>query len=125
LDFDAFAAGLRASLPQGAILRNPGGGTSTVVAVDDGKVCYLRGSSRFYVGLRDLHCAYAHFAGEDVTTRQLKDYAPGVFDSTQRGHNCHCTFFFLGLQKMGLVGEIWGLGRAGSPFGVTIPQINA
>jgi hypothetical protein len=107
-------------LPEGTVLNNPGGGTSTVLWVDDGRVCYQRGKSRFYVGLRDLYSAFMHFAGGDVTTRQLKDYSPGVFDSAQRGHNCHCTFLFLALQQMGAVQEIWGHGHAGSPFGATI-----
>lgn len=125
LNFDDFAKRLRANLPEGTVLNNPGGGTSAVIWVDDSRVCYQRGRSRFYVGLRSLYGAYAHFAGGKVTTRQLKDYAPGIFDSTKRGHNCHCTFLFLALQQMGMVEQIYGQGHAGSPFGVTINPAGA
>ena len=121
MDFDTFARLLRNSLPEGLVLDNPGGGTSTIMRCDGERVCYRRGDSRFYIGLRELHAAYGHFAGGDVTTRQLKDYAPSLFDSDRGGHSCHCTFFFLSLQRMGVVGKLWGRGQAGSPFGVTLP----
>jgi hypothetical protein len=121
VDFNAFAELFRNHLPEGLVLNNPGGGTSTIVWCDGERVCYRRGDLRLYVGLRELHAAYTHFAGRDVTTRQLKDNAPTLFDSNRGGHNCHCTLFFLALQRMGLVGELWGRGQAGSPFGVTVP----
>ncbi len=120
MDFDSFAQLLRESLAEGIVLHNPGGGTSTILWCDTERVCYRRGGSRFYIPLRTLHEAYSRFAGRDVTTRQLKDYSPGVFDSAQGGHNCHGTFLFLALQQMNLAGEIWGRGQAGSPFGVTV-----
>lgn len=120
MEFDTFAQRLRASLPEGTKLENPGGGTSTVLWCDGERVSYRRGKSRFYVSLSDLYSAYMHFAGGDVTTRELKDHAPGVFDSTRKGHNCNCTFLFLALQQMGLTEEIWGRGRSGAPFGVTL-----
>jgi hypothetical protein len=120
MDYGAFAQLLRTSLPEKSGLDNPGGGTSTVMWCDEERVCYRRGDLRLYIGIRDLHEAFLHFSGGDVTTRQLKDYAPTLYDSDQNGHNCHCTFFFLALQQMGLVDEIWGRGRSDSPFGVTI-----
>jgi hypothetical protein len=120
MEFDTFARLLRNSLPEGLVLDNPGGGTSTIMWCDGERVCYRRGDSRFYIGLRALHVAYGHFAGGDVTTRGLKDYAPGLFASARGGHDCHCTFFLLALQRMGVAGELWGRGRAGSPFGVKL-----
>jgi len=123
MDFDTFNQLFRTNLPEGLVLDNPGGGTSTVIWCDKERVCYRRGNLRLYIGLRDLHTAYLHFSGGDVTTRQLKDYAPGLFDSAQNGHNCHCTFFFLSLQRMSVVTEIWGSGRSRSPFGVTLPAV--
>jgi hypothetical protein len=108
VDFDTFAQLLRDSLPEGLVLENPGGGVSTIIWCDGERVCYQRGDSRLYIELRELHAAYLHFAGGGVTTRQLKDYFPNVFDSDRGGHNCHCTFFFLALQQMGLAGELWG-----------------
>ncbi|MGE5327619.1 MAG: hypothetical protein ACM3NO_11315 [Deltaproteobacteria bacterium] len=121
VDFDTFAALFRGSLPDGLVLDNPGGGTSTIVWCDGERICYRRGDLRLYIGLRELHAAYLHFAGRDVTSNHLKDYAPALFDSDRGGHNCHCTFFFLALQRMGVAGDVSGRGHAGSPFGVTLP----
>ena len=120
MDFDAFSERFRASLPTGLVLDNPGGGTTTILRHDGERVGYRRGGSGFSVGLRDLYAAYIHFANGDVTTKQLKDYAPHLFDSSRGGHNCHCTLLFLALQRMGLASEIWGRGRVGSLFGVTL-----
>lgn len=120
MDLDTFAGRLKASLPKDLELDNPGRGTSTIMWCDGERVCYLRGKSRLYVAVRDLHAAYTAFAGGDVTARQLKEFAPTVYDSAKKGHNCNATFLFMALQRMGLAGETWGHGRAGSPFGVTI-----
>lgn len=121
MDRDAFLELLRSSIPEGTRMVNPGGGTSTVLWIDSDRVSYQRGQSRFYVSLADLHDAFQRFSGSEVTTRLLKDYSPSVFDSASGGHNCHCTFLFLVLQKMGIVERINGSGRRGAPFGVTIP----
>jgi hypothetical protein len=121
MDFTTFSQHLGTSLPKGLVLENPGGGTSTIEWCNDERICYRRGKSAFTVGIKDLYSAFLHFSGGDVSTRQLKEYAPHVFDSARKGHNCHSTFLFLALQRMGLAGEMWGRGRAGSPFGVTLP----
>lgn len=125
MEFNSFVLRLGESLPEGTRLNNPGGGTSTVLWQDGKRICYQRGKSRFYVDLADLHAALVRFAGSDVTTGDLKEYAPEIFDSGSGGHNCHCTFFFLALERMGAVDEIWGRGRRGSPFGGTIPAAQA
>src|SRR5262249_14930569 len=59
------------------------------------------------------------------SANQIQDYKPAIFDTDRNGHNCHCTFFFLALQRMGLAGAIWGRGRAGSPFGVSLEALRA
>lgn len=120
MDLTTFVQRFRASLPPESILPNPGGGTSTIIWCDHERVCYRRGSSRLYINLSDLHAVYIQFAGKDITTRLLKDYAPSLFDSAHNGHNCHCTFFFLALERMNLATGVWGRGQKGSPFGVTI-----
>jgi hypothetical protein len=131
MTFDEFASRFRAQLPVGLVLENPGSGTSNVMAYSGNRVCYKRGDSRLYVGLDDLYNAYRHFAGRSVTTSDLKDFAPSIFDSakrdesSKRGHNCHATFLFLALRQMGIVDEILGTGRSGNPFSVTIPPAEA
>jgi hypothetical protein len=120
MDLENFTQRLRASLPDGLVLENPGGGTSAILWSDNDQVCFQRRKSRFYVRVRDFYDAYLHFLGQNVTTSLLKEYAPAVFDSARKGHNCHSTFFFMALQRMGLITEIWGRGQSGSPFGVTL-----
>lgn len=125
MTFDQFVTRMRSTLPEGLELPNPGGGTTTVLGIDDTRLCYRRGRSRFCVGLAELHRAYLHHAGEAVRTTALKNYAPAVFDSRSGGHNCHCTVLFLSLQRMGLAGVIWGKGRVGAPFGVTLQALGS
>jgi hypothetical protein len=62
------------------------------------------------------------FSGRGVSSSDLKSLSPSVFDSSQNGHSCHCTFLFMALRQMGIVNEIWGKGRPGKPFGVTLPS---
>ncbi len=119
MDFETFLQLFLVNLPQGLVLQQPGGGTSSVVWCREGRVCYRRKKWRFHCNVRDLYDTFRHFTGE-VTTRQLKEHAPGVFDKKRGGHDCHCTFFFLALRRMGLAGEIWGGGKAGLPLGVTL-----
>jgi hypothetical protein len=123
VDFAAFVQLLRERLEAGLVMQNPGGGTSTVVSCSDARLCYRRRASKFWIYLRPLYDAYQHFAGGDVSTNDLAAFAPGVFDQDYSGHNCHRTFFLMALLQMGVVGAIWGSGRSGDPFGVTIPPL--
>lgn len=119
VNFDEFVRRMRVSLPQGLTMSNPGGGTTTVLSIDESRLCYRRGRSRFCVGLAELYEAFTQHAGKTMSTTDLKASAPAVFDSRHGGHNCHCTVLLLALQRMGLAPGIWGKGRAGAPFGVT------
>lgn len=119
MDYLDFSRLLRTRLPEGTEMENPGGGITTILRVDEARLNYRRGRSRFSVGLKELHEAYERFSGCEVSTTELKAHAPGVFDSGQGGHNCHCTVLFMALQRMGLAGGTWGCGRAGAPFGAT------
>jgi hypothetical protein len=117
---DSFARELRVGLPEGTVLNNPGRGTTTVVWCDEERLCYQRGQSRFYVRLSDLHNAYSRHIGKNMTTVDLKAFAPHVFDSSAKGHNCNATVLMLALREMGLASQIFGRGQRGSPFGVTV-----
>lgn len=123
MNFDTFAELLRKSLPEGLVLDNPGGGTSTVMWCDKERVCYRRGNARLYVGIRSLHEAYLRFSGRDVTTKQLREYDPPLYDPGHNGHSCHCTFFFVALWRMGVVEEIWKRGHPRPLFGVSLPPL--
>jgi hypothetical protein len=122
----AFDRLLRKALPENTVLRNPvNGNESTLVNCDEVKIRYLRRKRSFYVRTRDLYEAYEKFIGGDVTNNDLKRFRPEVFDSRNGGHDCHCTFFLLALQKMRIAGELWGAGKRGSPFGITLPPRQA
>ena len=80
----------------------------------------MRGHSRFYISLSSLFDVYEKFAGQRVSTTELKAYDPGIFDSKNKGHNCNCTFLFLLFLKMELATAIQGKGRSGDPFSIKI-----
>jgi hypothetical protein len=120
MNFKEFASSVKQKIPVGAVLQNPGGGTSTIVSYDEDRVCYERGHSKFYIELVELWRAVEHFKGQRMTTVGLKEYKPSVFDSSQNGHNCNCTFLFLLLQEIAVVPQIHGTGRSGDPFGVKL-----
>lgn len=99
------------------ILPSPGRGACTIKGYSDGNVSYVRGKSIIRVSLRDLFAAYAEFRGKEVTSRDLRDYAPQLFDSSARpaGHSCNCTFLFMVLTKLVLTDGILGEGKAYRP----------
>ena len=109
------------ALPPGTILPNPGRGTSKIKGYSSAKVSYIRGNSTIRVSFTDLFTAYTEFRGDEVTCRNLRDYAPQVFDSSARpaGHSCNCTFLFMVLTKMGLTDGIRGEGKRNRPFHTT------
>lgn len=119
-----FVRQLQKRLQPGLVMKNPGKGTSTIDWCDDEQICYRRGDSALYVCLSDLWDAYEEFAGQAITTNDLKGFRPAVFDSKGKpkgGHGCHATLFMLALQEMGIVESLTGKGVRGSPFGITIP----
>ena len=121
MNLQEFIDRLQKCVPVGAVLNNPSSGTSEVYAHTD-KICYLRGSSSISVSYSDLFDAYQQFNGGNVSTSELKQYNPSVFDSNARpsGHSCNCTFLFLILKEMRVVNEIQGNGVKGDPYYVDI-----
>jgi hypothetical protein len=55
MTFDQFVDCFRDAVPEGTVLKNPGGGTTTIRWSDSERLCYQRGGSRFYVSIADLH----------------------------------------------------------------------
>lgn len=116
-----FSALWRQKLPEGTQMDNlSGDNVTTIVDQTETKVFYQRGDSNIRIAFADLYWGYQqiHSAGEaGLTTKQLKEQRPMVFDSSHRpaGHSCNCTFLFQGLEELGLV-ELQGFGVKGSPF---------
>ena len=121
MDYLDFHHRLVAALPPGTILQNPGGGTTEILnyTASDNLV-YLRGRTRIYVSIRELFVAYQLFQGQMVSSADLRDFAPKIFDSKQSGHSCNCTVLFMVLRAMGLVDRIEGRGVAGYPYRVNL-----
>ena len=124
MDFDTFKKKVKEAIPVGTVLQNPGGGTSVIVSYSDSGISYKRGNATIYVSFRDLFDAYSHFEGQQVTSSDLKSYAPSIYDSNARpaGHGCNCTFLFMVLCRLPLVVRIEGSGVRGDPFQVYIPK---
>ena len=68
-----------------------------------------------------LYAAYTTFRGKTVSSTDLREYAPQVFDSKRSGHSCNCTLLFMVLKMIGAITTIEGKGVRGNPFRVTIP----
>ena len=109
------------NLPPGTVLRNLGRGTTTIKSYSAGKVSYVRGKSTIRVAIIDLFSAYSRFRGGRVRSRDLRQHAPMVFDSSARpaGHSCNCTFLFMVLRQLGMAGAIEGRGTRADPFSTT------
>lgn len=122
MDYASFKTEVKRVLPRGTILKNPGGGTSTVLSSTDQAVTYRRGSSSINVKFKDLFSAYANFKGGRVSSAELRKFAPSVFDSKgdPPGHSCNCTFLFLVLKDIDAVDSINGSGVRGKPYYVEI-----
>ncbi len=120
-DYQSFHEKMRAALPIGKKLDNPGGGTSEIQSFTHSHIVYKRGNSKIRVSLRDLFAVYEMYAGKTVSSSDLHKYAPQVFDSKQSGHSCNCTFFFMALEEMGIINGIRGNGKRGDPFWTRIP----
>ena len=116
-----FRLRVKEALPPGTILPNPGRNTSKVKSYSGDKVSYIRGTSTISISFTDLFGAYTDFRGREVTCRDLRDYAPQVFDSSARpaGHSCNCIFLFMVLTKLGLTDGIRGEGKRNRPFHTT------
>ena len=124
MDFSEFKQRISESMPIGTILDNPGGGTSTILSYPSEAVSYRRRNSTMYVSLRDLFDGYMRFKGGQMSSNDLKEINPSVFDSQARpsGHSCNCTFLFMVLQKIGVVTHIQGHGVRGDPFFVDLTE---
>lgn len=110
-----------ANLPPGTVLRNPGRGRTTIKGYSAGRVLYVRGKSTIRVTIKDLFSAYSTFKGARVSSRDLKLYAPKVFDSSARpaGHSCNCTFLLMVLHHLGMASAIEGRGTRADSFNTT------
>ena len=118
MKLNEFAGKLRETIPIGTVIENPGGGTSEVTGFTDERVSYVRGSSTISVKVVDLHSAYESFRGKRVTSSELKELNPTVFDSSARpaGHSCNCTLLFVVLEQAGLASNLAGSGVRGDPY---------
>jgi len=120
MSYHQFANAIKSKIPIGAVLANPGGGTSTIISYSEAEIVYRRGNSKIHVSFEVLYKAYSQFKGKKVYTTDLRDFAPETFDSKQNGHSCNSTFLFSILKLLGKVTEIKGEGKANHPFYVTI-----
>ena len=121
LTLDEFQSLLKESVPPRTILPNPGGGYTKIKGYSKQRVRYVRGKSPISLNITDLFDTYIQFRGRRVSSRDLRNYAPGVFDSAARpaGHSCNCTFLFVVLTKLGLADGVSGAGKAHHPFNST------
>ena len=113
----------RAAMPIGCEFPNLGGGTTRIERHHADHVHYRRKNSTIRVDWDALYAAYVRFAGGRVSSTELREFRPEVFDSAARpaGHSCNCTFFMQLCMAMGLVnGDVDGRGIKGKPYAIRI-----
>src|SRR5512137_2714428 len=81
MEYRQFYQKLKAVLPEGTILENPGSGTTTIMTYTDSSLVYKRGNSSISVAITNLFQAYKEFRGRDVSSIDLRKFAPRVFNS--------------------------------------------
>jgi hypothetical protein len=122
MQFENFVTQVISSFPVGAVVQNPGGGTSLIVVSNNIKISYQRRKSTMSVKLVDLFEAYKKFQGVRLSSSDLKIFKPAIFNSAARpaGHSCNCTILFRVLEGLQLCEPITGAGVRGNPFSVKI-----
>jgi hypothetical protein len=105
------------SFSVGDVLDNPGGGVSTLASVGPDKLSYIRGKSRMYLTYDIVFKVIDKYQRGILTTNNLRQLEPSIFDQKHGGHNCNCTFLLSVLTKLQFTeGGIQGMGQSGSPF---------
>jgi hypothetical protein len=119
---DAFATKIKQACPIGMVIDNSGEITTMITGYSDSHISYNRRNLTISVAFSDLYKAYTHFYGKRISTVELKEFMPLVFDSASRssGNSNNCIFLFSLLEKMCLSGPITGAGVRGNPYSVMV-----
>jgi len=120
MNIDQFKQKTKLTIQVRTIFDNPRKGTSTVTALSNRGISYVRGRSVISFSFQDIFGALEYFKGGRVTSNDLKSYRPAVFGSKAKGHSCNFSFLFILFKKMGIASEIGGQGGKGSPYFVDI-----
>lgn len=101
---EEFVKKLTGSVKVGDVFDNPGGGTSLIKKIEDGRITYARGKykGKIYIDMDVMYNAFVHFP----KGFSLNDLEP--LDKQFRIHNCNRTFLMMMLKAMGIVKQIEG-----------------
>lgn len=125
LSIEQFVKHACVAFPVGHTFANLGRGMTRIEGYDSRHVLYRRGSSTIRVLWESLYAAYVAFAGQRMSSVDLREFRPHVFDSMARpaGHSCNCTFLIQLLMAMELVnGALEGRGVRGDPYTVFVAE---
>ena len=121
MKYEEFIKRVKEKINAGDILKNPKKGTSKIMRYTNKdnqesiKIVYKKPNSKIYVSLKDLYNSFNGKGGK-VTSTDLKEGNPHIFDSSKGGHSCNCSFLFMILEKIGIINKIEGKGVKGDPF---------
>jgi len=112
-----FTTAMKKALSTGDVLDNPGGGTSEIAQIDEEKIIYVRGRSRFTLPTDDLWKIVRAYEGREVKTTDMREMIPECFGAEKGGHTGNGTFALSLLDRMGMLKDgVQGKGRQGAPF---------
>jgi len=116
MNSEVFINTVLTNVKPGMIFENPQRGVSTILSIDENKIVYVRGSSRIPLPISDIRDALNKFQ-DNVSTNDLREFRPSVFDSTRSGHSCNTTFLFTLLETLDFTKSgICGKGVRGNPY---------
>lgn len=122
MNSEAFAAYIKQACPIGSFIDTPKGEASMITGYSRSHILYSRNNVTISVAFLDLYKAYSHFYGQSVSTTELREFMPEVFDSKVRKakYACNCILLFRLLEKLRLSGPITGTGAPRNPYSVKI-----
>lgn len=101
---EEFVKKLTDSVKVGDVFDNPGGGTSLIEKIEDGRITYARGEYKgnINIDIDVMYNAFAHFP-KGFSSNDLEP-----LHKQFRTHRCNRTFLMMMLKAMGIVKQIEG-----------------
>lgn len=100
---------------------NPKSGVSVINTISSEYIGYIRGNSTIHFPLEYVDKIYSSYKGNKITTKEIREKYPRVFDSKNGGHSCNATFLFMMYEYLDLTKNgIEGRGVSNHPYYVEL-----
>lgn len=100
---------------EGLVFNNTRKNPLNILGTNKERIHYQRGKSTVSLKYNQLFKAWDAFKGSTVTSEQLQDWKPEVFDSKghpKPGHDSNCGMFLMLMEHLGLATDLDRDGRS-------------